>query len=415
MAKKSTKAKAFGLSILSLILGVIIGAGGNFGVTTATYNEETNTKVNQEIVKPAQATSGIIHQDFQIHFLELGNKYAGDSTYIKAGDLDILIDAGSRADSADTIQNYINQYCDDGKLEYVIATHAHQDHIAALVGNSSKTYDGGRDGILYRYTIDNLIYFSQTNNESSRLVQNFYSTVDYLKTKGTNCLTADNACNETPKYALTDDVTMEILWNKYYFEKSSDENDHSVISLFTYKHDEGDLHSFLFTGDLEKSGEEAFVDYYTNTKPNVLPKSVDLFKGGHHGSKTSSNDVLLDLVDPQMCCVCCCAGSTEYTVNRVNTFPTQQFIDRIAKHTDAVYITSMWDEETETFKSMNGNIIVSCSKEGTAIASTNNLTKLKDTEWFSHTVYVNSKDQIVSKGTSGAKGVPCRTLPEQWK
>ena len=34
--------------------------------------------------------------EMSINFLELGNKYTGDCTYIKAGDTDILIDAGSR-------------------------------------------------------------------------------------------------------------------------------------------------------------------------------------------------------------------------------------------------------------------------------------------------------------------------------
>ena len=68
-------------------------------------------------------------------FLELGNYYAGDSVYIKAGEVDILIDAGSRASSSTTIHNYIKEYCTDRKLEYVIATHAHQDHIAGFVGD----------------------------------------------------------------------------------------------------------------------------------------------------------------------------------------------------------------------------------------------------------------------------------------
>ena len=33
-------------------------------------------------------------EEVAINFMELGNKYTGDSTYIKAGDTDILIDAG---------------------------------------------------------------------------------------------------------------------------------------------------------------------------------------------------------------------------------------------------------------------------------------------------------------------------------
>ena len=38
--------------------------------------------------------------DLSIHFMELGNNYTGDAVYIKAGDTDILIDAGSRTNSA---------------------------------------------------------------------------------------------------------------------------------------------------------------------------------------------------------------------------------------------------------------------------------------------------------------------------
>ena len=70
--------------------------------------------------------------NLSFHFMELGNKYTGDCTYIKAGDIDILIDAGSRYDSASTIANYIDDYVTDGKIEYVIATHAHEDHIGAV-------------------------------------------------------------------------------------------------------------------------------------------------------------------------------------------------------------------------------------------------------------------------------------------
>ncbi|MGN0823319.1 MAG: hypothetical protein ACI4NG_06065, partial [Candidatus Gallimonas sp.] len=38
--------------------------------------------------------------ELSIHFMELGNKYAGDSTLIKIGDTEILVDAGSRKSSA---------------------------------------------------------------------------------------------------------------------------------------------------------------------------------------------------------------------------------------------------------------------------------------------------------------------------
>ena len=71
---------------------------------------------------------GVISGDLSIHFLELGNKYTGDATFIKAGDVDILVDAGSRVGSIPTIASYINNYVTDGVLEYVFVTHAHEDH-----------------------------------------------------------------------------------------------------------------------------------------------------------------------------------------------------------------------------------------------------------------------------------------------
>ena len=117
----------------------------------------------------AQRMTNIIieeNDELSIHFLELGNKYSGDSVYIKANDYDILIDAGSRQNSASTLKNYINQHCEDGKLEYVIATHAHQDHIAAFVGKSDDP------GIFKSYEIDTLIDFPKTNTAKQAKVNN---------------------------------------------------------------------------------------------------------------------------------------------------------------------------------------------------------------------------------------------------
>ena len=111
--------------------------------------------------------------DLSIHFLELGNKYTGDCTLIKCGDTEVLIDAGSRKNSAATIKSYVDEYCTDGILEYVIATHAHQDHIAGFVGNT----DGdGRTGILYQYKVGTLIQFSGTDT-TSQIYGNYLNAI----------------------------------------------------------------------------------------------------------------------------------------------------------------------------------------------------------------------------------------------
>ena len=208
---------------------------------------------------------------------------------------------------------------------------------------------------------------------------------------------------------------MDILYNKYYFETSSDENNYSVCTLFNYND-----HHFMLTGDLEKEGEEALANYYDgSTSKKTLPH-CDLFKGGHHGSATSSNECLLEKITPDICCVCCCAGDTEYTANYSTQFPTQAFIDRIAKYTSNVYVTTLYNEETKTNESMNGNIVVSSDGKEVGIQASNNLTKLKDTEWFNADIYVDSSGKNVSskgshdfytKDTPGVTKVKRRIWP----
>lgn len=115
---------------------------------------------------------------------------------------------------------------------------------------------------------------------------------------------------------------------------------------------------------------------------NQLPE-VALFKAGHHGSKTSSNDCLLSVIKPKIVCVCCCAGTDEYTDNKENQFPTQAMIDRVSAYTDQVYVTSLGDDEAAGgFTSMNGNIVVTSNRSGVTVDCSNNNTLLKDTAWF---------------------------------
>lgn len=363
--------------------------------------------------------TGVVYDDFQIHFLELGNEYAGDSTYIKVGDVDILIDAGSRGSSASTIVDYVKKYCTDGKLEYVIATHSHQDHIAGFAGTSksgAKNYKDesvGKTGVLYYFDVGTIIDFAyaeatptgqskQTLDNKIQVSSNFGSSTEYGKylaareyaiSKGASYYTAKECFNNTgdarSTYELAPGISMNILYNYYYSNTSNDVNNYSVCTMFTYNKD-SNSHNFLLTGDLELEGETKLAEYYNGSTPEKTLPHVDLFKGGHHGSKTSSNEVLLSKITPDICCICCCAGYNEYTVNYDNIFPTQEFINRIAKYTELVYVTSMYDEVSKEFKSMNGNIIISC--DGTSIGrqASNNLTILKDTEWFNGFVYLDS-------------------------
>lgn len=328
---------------------------------------------------PAGALADITSSEFSIHFLELGNKYTGDSTLIDCGDVEVLIDAGSRKSSATTINSYIQNYCEDGKLEYVIATHAHQDHIAGFVGNAQGS---SRTGVLYNFEVGTLIQFSR-HNTTSQIYRDYAEAAEYCaSTYGTAVYNADDCWysrgGAQRSYALNDDgtLTLNILYNYFYENDTSDENDYSVCVLLSYQPSGGSASHYLFTGDLEGDGEEYLV------KNNELPK-VELFKGGHHGSKTSSTDALLKVIQPRCVAVCCCSGSTEYTDNNENTFPTQAFIDRVSQYTDSVYCTTLADDSSQGFASMNGDIVFYYEKDGgLKLWCSNNTLKLKDTEWF---------------------------------
>lgn len=317
-------------------------------------------------------------KELSVHFLELGNKYTGDCTFIKSGETEILIDAGSRADSVKPIYDYVSPLI-DGKLDYVIVTHAHQDHYAGFATGKNV------DSLFDLLTVDTVITFSKTNQKTtSTLYGNFLRELDETKEKnGTKvydaleCYKNQNGAQRT--YEISENVEMEILYQKYYEEKASTENDYSVCMQINRTVD-SEVVSYLFTGDLEKDGEKSLVE---NNGDSL--KKVALYKAGHHGSKTSSSTELLEVIQPDIVCVCACAGSTEYTTKNENTFPTQQFIDRVAKYTEEVYVTTLClDYKKGEFTSMNGNIVISSAKGSVAIEKTFSASDLTlfDTEWF---------------------------------
>ncbi len=323
-------------------------------------------------------TGVITSEALTIHFLELGNKYTGDCTLIKVGDTEVLIDAGSRKGSAATIVPYIQQFCTDGVLEYVIATHAHQDHIAGFVGTSSA------DGIFESFVCETIIDYTMSNSDSA-IRRDYEALRDAEVQEGATHYTVlecwNNANGAKRSYELAEGITMNFLYQKYYEEETSDENDYSVCMLLT----QGDK-NYLFTGDLEKHGEASLV------ASNDLPQCV-LYKGGHHGSPTSSTAELLAVIQPEIVCVCCCCGSDEYTSNVANMFPSQAFVDRIAQYTERVYVTTIVSDNSKGYESMNGNIVVTSVNGEITVQCSNNNTLFKDTQWF--------KDN--------------RTTPQAWK
>ena len=368
-AKKSPKL-FFTLLILVLVILLLLGAYWYFFIYKKQSTPPTGPSEN---TPPSGGT--LQTGELAIHFLELGNKYTGDCIYIQIGDTDILIDGGSKTNSADAIETYVKNYCTDGILEYVIVTHAHEDHIAAFGG------DGKNESLFRRFTCETIIDFPRTNS-NSKIYNSYVQERDAEVEAGAVHYTAlqcyNNEDGAKRSYELAEGVTMNFLYNYFYENKSSDENNYSVCMYIN----QGE-YNYLFTGDLEEKGEEYLVEY------NELPK-CKLFKAGHHGSKTSSTEKLLSVIQPEYVCVCCCAGTPEYTTNNDNTFPTQEMIDRVSKYTDKIFVTSLGVNVDLAAKkwectSMNGNILVKSDGVKFSLTGSNNSTLLKDTDWFKAT------------------------------
>jgi beta-lactamase superfamily II metal-dependent hydrolase len=359
---KKTAASAFVCVIL-----IVGGAAGYFIMFEKNGPEDKNDG-DDEIIEGEEGLS--------IHFLELGNKYTGDCVYINYGDIDIIIDAGSRTNSSTTIINYVNQHIKDGKVEYVIATHAHQDHIAGFYSTKTTT------GVLDAFEIGTIIDYPKTDSNTVTKSEYEATRSRLVTEEGTiwhTALECYNKVNGAQRvYELGPGVTMEILYQPFYEKKSSSENNYSVCLMIK----QGDK-QYLFTGDLEKEGEDGLVEHYEkDTERKGLGHCV-LLKAGHHGSSTSSHPKLLEAVTPEYVMICTCAGTPEYSSTIPNQFPTQEFIDRIAPYTDKIYITTLIVDYTNNqYKSMNGNIVFAVKDGVITVTCSGDDKVLKDSDWF---------------------------------
>lgn len=397
MAKKSAKKQATHILvyIIVFIIGALVGFGGLTYLKLPTTDALIEENTGFYSYTSSGATSSVdlsgVSSDLTVHFLELGNKYTGDCTYIKVGEnIDILIDCGSRASSISTVVNYLNEYVTDNTLEYVIVTHAHQDHYAGFAtGTNVKS-------IFEYFVCEKIIDFPKTEKTDGALYKKYVKKRDAEVALGADHYTALECyeAGSTPtaegamrEFTLTEGVTLEILYHKFYEQDASSENDYSVCCMINQAQENNTYRRFLFTGDLDADGETSLKDTYKLDHPenNYTDGSfrVQLYKAGHHGSGTSSNADFLQVFRPEIVCVCCCAGSSEYTDNNLKQFPTQEFIDRIALYTNKIYVTTLCEDyDNNVYTSLNGNIAVCSLATEIKVKCSNNDILLKDTDWF---------------------------------
>ncbi|MBR1983463.1 MAG: MBL fold metallo-hydrolase [Clostridia bacterium] len=355
MAKRRYKKKKLTLGKVILFILIVAILYGAYYYYQNVYKKKNQLPVEGEL---------------SFHFMMLGNDHSGDSVYIKAGDNDILIDAGSETNSVDEIKNYVNQYCTDGKLEYVIATHADSDHIAGFAGTTK-----ANTSIFDFYDCGTIIDFPRTEKDTATY-NRYVEKRDKEVQEGAKHFTALECYNQSKEgalrsYQLADSVYMNILYNYFYDHDASKENDYSVCVMFTH----GDR-NFLFTGDLERAGEE-------HLKNSGQLTQVELYKSGHHGSKTSSTTDFLKAIKPKKVVITCCAAEPEYGDGY--GFPHQETINNISIYTDKVYVVSTCDPTLTNgaeYVGLNGNIVVVSAENDVTVNCSVTNAVLKDLEWF---------------------------------
>lgn len=238
-----------------------------------------------------------------VHFIDTGQS---DCVFIKSSSgKTMLIDAGNNA-SSDTIIDYIQQQ-GVNKIDVVIGTHPHEDHIGAM------------DDVIEYFEIGRIFMPKVTTNTKT-----FKDVLLAIKKKELKITAAKGGM----AFQLDDDVNIDILApNSDSYESL---NNYSIVLKLTY----GDT-EFLFTGDAEKISENEMLQ---NKNYNL---QADLLKVAHHGSSSSTTMEFLTAVAPKYAIIC---------VGKDNPYghPHKETLDNLAKQDVEVYTTAD-----------NGNILVS--------------------------------------------------------
>lgn len=197
-----------------------------------------------------------------VAFLDVGQ---GDAIYIETPDgVQMLIDGGR--DSVVLSQLAAVMPLFDKSLDVVLATHSDLDHIGGLVD------------VLKRYEVKRIV---RTNNQNeTEVAEAFAALAQVEKTVGSFIAASGQ------QYNLGASTTLLIL-SPQGDPTNWDSNSASIVGQLQY----GDT-AFMLTGDAPIGIE----DYLAKSYGELLKS--DVLKLGHHGSKTSSGEAFLKMVEP---------------------------------------------------------------------------------------------------------------------
>lgn len=248
--------------------------------------------------QPATVTP---ESSFAIHFIDVGQ---ADAALVLCDGMSMLIDGGNVEDSS-LMYTYLKKL-GITKLDYVIGTHAHEDHI------------GGIAGALNYASVDK-VYCPVTSYSSKA----FNSFVKAVRKHGSSITVPDPG----DRFSLGS-ANCQILG----VNSTDDTNNSSIVLRITYGNT-----SFLFTGDAEREAENIILD-------RGYDISCDVLKVGHHGSSTSTSYLWLRQAAPKYAVI---------SVGKGNSYghPTEEVLSRLR------------DADVKTYRTdLQGDII--CTSDG---------------------------------------------------
>ncbi|MBU8908147.1 stalk domain-containing protein [Desertibacillus haloalkaliphilus] len=209
-------------------------------------------------------SSVVTNDDMEIHFLDVGQ---GDSTLvILPNDKTLLIDAGSRS-AGEKIVSYLKK-AGITTIDYAVATHPHEDHIGGFIDvfNEFEVKNVLDSGYVHTtLTFENYLDFIYDNDIGFEVAERG-ATIDLDPGIDITVLT-DGADENSIGHAHDFSVSLYIEYNDF---------------------------SAIFTGDAETELESDMVNHYGDQL------NAQIYQVGHHGSNTSSTQLFLDHVQPEI-------------------------------------------------------------------------------------------------------------------
>lgn len=229
----------------------------------------------------------------KVHFLDVGQ---ADSILVQTpSGLNMLIDAGNNDDDT-TVVNYIKAQ-GISKLDVLIGTHPHEDHI------------GGLDSVIKTFNIGQVVMPRVTHTS-----QTYKDVLTAILDKGLKVTEAKAGLN----LDLGADIKVQVVApNRSGYDEL---NNYSAVVKLIY----ADI-SFLFAGDAGELSENEMLTSGYDLKADVL-------KVGHHGSDTSSSRSFLSRVQPKI-------GIISVGNNNSYGHPAQTALDNLTAVGSKIYRT----------------------------------------------------------------------------